>query len=74
MEMRGLCVESSESECVSAEIYCDCVGAEQEQEIHRDESVIRGEIGRRDGKRESRYQESWRRGGNGASTLVFNGG
>lgn len=35
-------MESSESECVSAEIYCDCVGAEQEQEIQRWSVIQRG--------------------------------
>lgn len=41
IEMRSL-----DSECVSAETYCDCVGAEQEQEIPRWSVIQRGEIGK----------------------------
>lgn len=38
-------MELSESECVSAEIECDCVGAEQQQQEMQRWSVIQGEIG-----------------------------
>lgn len=87
IEMRRLDREYSESERVSAEIYCDCVGAEQEQELQR-WSVMWGEIGKgKMAKREKADIEQvggeWREGGEqggekmvrwGGSVLMFNGG